>query len=81
MRPIRAPGGSLPRWVYLPAALGAIFVALPLVGIIAKVDWSRFIPLVTSPASRAALLLSLQTATVSTLLCLVLARHFFADDR
>ena len=72
MRPIRAPGVLLPRWVYLPAALGVIFVALPLVGIVANVDWSRFIPLVTSPPSRSALLLSLQTASVSTLLCLVL---------
>jgi predicted AlkP superfamily phosphohydrolase/phosphomutase len=41
MRPIRAPGVLLPRWVYLPAALGVIFVALPLVGIVANVDWSR----------------------------------------
>lgn len=83
MRPIRAPGVSLPRWVYLPAAAGAIFVVLPLLAIAFKVDWSRFGALITSPASRAALLLSLRTATASTLLCvvlgvplaLVLARH------
>lgn len=83
MRPIRAPGVSLPRWVYLPAAAGAIFVVLPLLAIAIKVDWSRFGALITSPAARAALLLSLRTATASTLLCvvlgvplaLVLARH------
>ncbi len=83
MRPIRAPGISLPRWVYLPAAAGAIFVVLPLLAIALKVDWSRFGALITSPAARAALLLSLRTATASTLLCvvlgvplaLVLARH------
>ena len=83
MRPIRAPGVSLPRWVYLPAAAGAIFVVLPLLAIALKVDWSRFGALITSPESRAALLLSLRTATASTLLCvllgvplaLVLARH------
>jgi molybdate transport system permease protein len=62
----------LPRWVYLPAALATVFVALPLVAIAIKVDWSRFGSLITSPASRAALLLSLRTATVSTLLCLIL---------
>jgi len=72
MRHIGAPGVALPRWVYLPAALATVFVALPLVAIAIKVDWSRFGSLITSPASRAALLLSLRTATASTLLCLIL---------
>jgi molybdate transport system permease protein len=72
MRPIGAPGVGLPRWVYLPAALATVFVALPVVAIAIKVDWSRFGSLITSPASRAALLLSLRTATASTLLCLIL---------
>lgn len=72
MRPISAPGVALPRWVYLPAALATVFVGLPLVAIAVKVDWSRFGSLITSPASQAALLLSLRTATASTLLCLIL---------
>ena len=72
MRPIGATGVALPRWVYLPAALATAFVVLPLVAIAVKVDWSRFGSLITSPASRAALLLSLRTATASTLLCLIL---------
>jgi len=72
MRHIGAPGVALPRWVYLPAALATVFVVLPLVAIAAKVDWSRFGSLITSPASRTALLLSLRTATASTLLCLIL---------
>jgi molybdate transport system permease protein len=72
MRPIGAPGVALPRWVYLPAALGTLFVVVPLVGMAVKVDWSRFGALITSPDSRAALLLSLRTATMSTLLCLIL---------
>ncbi|MFM9033375.1 MAG: ABC transporter permease [Mycobacterium sp.] len=63
---------ALPRWVYLPAALAVLFIALPLVALAGKVDWSRFGALVGSPASRAALLLSLQTAAASTLLCLIL---------
>ncbi len=65
----RAAG--LPRWVYLPAALGTVFVALPLVAIAVKVDWSHFGSLVTSASSRAALLLSLKTAVASTTLCLL----------
>jgi molybdate transport system permease protein len=74
---------ALPRWVYLPAAAGAVFVVLPLVALAFKADWPRFGALVTSPASRTALGLSLRTAAASTLLCLlfgvplalVLARH------
>jgi molybdate transport system permease protein len=74
---------ALPRWIYLPAALGAAFVLLPLAAIGWRVDWSRFASLITSESSRTALLLSLRTATVSTLLCVVfgvplallLARH------
>ena len=63
---------GLPRWVYLPALAGVVFIVLPLVAMALRVDWSRFGALVTSPASRAALLLSLRTASASTLLCLVL---------
>lgn len=72
MRAIGPSPVGLPRWVYLPAAAGAVFVALPLVALAAQVDWARFGHLVTSPASQTALLLSLRTATASTLLCLVL---------
>lgn len=83
MRSIGVPAAALPRWVYLPAAAGAIFVALPLIALAVKTDWARFGALVTSGASRTALLLSLRTATAATLLCLllgvplalVLARH------
>ena len=63
---------GLPGWVYLPAALGAAFVTLPLLAIAAKVDWLQFVSLITSRSSRTALLLSLKTAAASTILCLVL---------
>lgn len=62
----------IPRWIWLPAALGALFVILPLVAMITRVDWLRFGALVTSPSSLAALRLSLQTSAASTGLCLVL---------
>ena len=41
----------IPRWIWLPAALGALFVILPLVAMITRVDWSRFGELITSPSS------------------------------
>lgn len=66
------PSAVLPRWIYVPAVLGALFVAVPLVAVAAKVDWPRFWSLITSPASVSALELSLRTATASTALCLIL---------
>ena len=39
---------GLPRWIYLPAALGALFVVLPLIAMAARVDWSQFWSLITS---------------------------------
>jgi molybdate transport system permease protein len=62
---------TLPRWLYVPAALGALFVLLPLVAIVARVDWRGFGALVTSESSRAAFVLSLQTSSASTLLCVL----------
>ncbi|ORB27752.1 ABC transporter permease [Mycolicibacterium parafortuitum] len=79
----------MPTWIYLPAAVGAMFVVVPLVAILLRIDWARFIPLITSESSRAALLLSVRTATISTLVCvalgvpmaLVLARSRFPGQK
>jgi molybdate transport system permease protein len=60
----------LPRWIYLPAAIGALFVVLPLIAVAAKVDWPHFWSLITSESSTTALLLSLKTSAASTALCL-----------
>lgn len=62
---------------------------LPLVAIVAKVDWAHFGDLITSESSREALLLSLRTSAASTALCvligvpmaLVLARTSFPGQR
>jgi len=69
---VRPSAAALPRWVYLPACIGALFVALPLAAMALQVDWSRFGSLVSSPPSRTALFLSLRTAGTSTVLCLLL---------
>ncbi|MGA9716014.1 MAG: ABC transporter permease [Aeromicrobium sp.] len=63
---------SLPRWIYVPAALGAAFILLPLVAIASQVNWADFLTLITSDSSRAALLLSLRTSAASTVLCVLL---------
>ncbi|WP_409484031.1 ABC transporter permease [Arsenicicoccus dermatophilus] len=62
----------LPRWVRLPAAVGAAFVGIPLLALVAQVPWDRWWGLVSAPASVEALALSLRTAAASTALCLVL---------
>jgi molybdate transport system permease protein len=46
-------------------------VLLPLVAIVARVDWANFGSLITSEDSRAAFWLSMRTSAVSTLLCVV----------
>jgi molybdate transport system permease protein len=62
----------IPRWVAVVAGVGALLVVLPLAAMAARVDWANFWTLITSESSVAALLLSLRTSAVSTLLCLVL---------
>lgn len=63
---------GLPRWLYLPATVGAAFVLLPLIAMVARVNWSEFGSLVTSDSALDALWLSLRTSSTSTLLCVVL---------
>jgi molybdate transport system permease protein len=62
----------LPRWIYLPAATGALFVLVPLIAIAAKVNWPNFWSLISSESSTTALVLSLKTSAASTALCLLL---------
>jgi molybdate transport system permease protein len=63
---------DLPRWVFVPALLGAAFVLLPVVAIATQVEWSHFLALLTSEDSRAAFWLSLRTSAASTTACVVL---------
>jgi molybdate transport system permease protein len=81
--------GGLPRWVGIVASTGALFIVLPLVAMIVRVNWADFGALVTSESSLAALGLSLRTSLVSTALCvlfgvpmaLLLARTEFPGQR
>ncbi|WP_153342177.1 ABC transporter permease [Nocardia aurantia] len=69
---MRSPGPSVPRWLLVPALLGFAFVVGPLVALAKAVRWPSFWALVTTPASHAALELSLRTALASTVLCVLL---------
>ena len=62
---------GLPPWLILPAGVGALFVVLPLVAMLTRVEWGSFFGLIGSDSSVAALKLSLRTSSASTFLCVV----------
>ncbi|MBF6237914.1 ABC transporter permease [Nocardia otitidiscaviarum] len=67
-----SPGPGVPVWLLLPAAIGFALVIGPLLALTTAVDWANFFGLITSPASRDALTLSVRTAAAATLLCIAL---------
>lgn len=83
-RPERRPAGSrrphgarrrvggVPVALLLPALFGLAFLTLPLIGLLARTPWSTLPQRLAEPGVLAALRLSLLTATLATLLCLLL---------
>lgn len=63
---------GLPGALWLPAAAALALIVLPVIGLVVRAPWTRFGALITSQSALAALELSLRTAAVSTLLCIVL---------
>jgi molybdate transport system permease protein len=63
---------SLPLVLLVPAGLGLAFLILPLSGLVARAPWTTLPQRLTEPGTLTALRLSLQTATIATLLCLLL---------
>ncbi len=63
---------ALPRWVALPAGAAAVFLAVPLLAMLARVPFADLPRLLTAPEAVDALWLSLRTCTLTTLLALVL---------
>jgi molybdate transport system permease protein len=81
--------GGVPAWVVAVAVIGAAFVVLPLVAMVLQADWGQIVPLITSPSSVDAFVLSVKTSLLATALCLifgvpialVLARTRFPGQR
>lgn len=63
---------GVPRWIHAVAVLAALVVVLPLLAMVARVNWADFLPLVTSESALSALGLSLRTSAASTVLCILL---------
>ncbi|MDT3346061.1 molybdate ABC transporter permease subunit [Microbacterium aquilitoris] len=64
--------GYVPRSLAFPAVVGLAFLILPLLALIARVDWSTFVADVTSPAALEALGLSFGTGAAATAACIVI---------
>ncbi|MDL9979503.1 ABC transporter permease [Microbacterium sp. ASV49] len=71
--PTRAVGASarLPVWLIVPAVLGAALLILPFVALLTHLDWRAVPAAITSEAALQALGLSLSTAAIATVACLV----------
>jgi molybdate transport system permease protein len=68
----RAGTRQVPAPLLVPALLGVLFLVLPLAGLLARAPWTTLPQRLTQPGVLTALRLSLQTATLATVVCLVL---------
>ncbi|RIV37078.1 ABC transporter permease [Micromonospora radicis] len=64
--------GRTPVALLVPAILGLLFLVLPLAGLLVRTPWATLPQRLTEPGVLTALRLSVQTATLATLLCLLL---------
>ena len=71
-QPVTRRGVGLPRVLWVPATLAFALIALPVVGLMLKANWARMPELLVSDSALDALRLSLETAAISTALCIVL---------
>jgi molybdate transport system permease protein len=70
--PERRRSRPVPVALLVPAALGLAFLALPLAGLLIRAPWTTMPRRLAEPGVLTALRLSLQTATIATVVCLVL---------
>jgi molybdate transport system permease protein len=62
----------VPAALLVPAVAGLVFLVLPLAGLLVRTPWATLPQRLTEPGVLAALRLSMLTATLATLLCVVL---------
>ncbi|MGH3978951.1 MAG: ABC transporter permease [Pseudonocardiaceae bacterium] len=63
---------GLPRLLWVPAVAALALIALPVVGLVVRAPWPRLVELVTGDAALDALELSLRTAAIAMVLCVLL---------
>ncbi|SBT42683.1 ABC transporter permease [Micromonospora auratinigra] len=69
---MRGPRQRVPLALLVPAGLGLLFLVLPLVGLLLRAPWTDLPRRLAAPGVLTALRLSLETATLATLLSVVL---------
>jgi molybdate transport system permease protein len=68
----RRPGQGIPAPLLVPAAVGVLFLVLPLVGLLIRAPWSAIGPALAEPEVGQALRLSLLSASLATVVSIVL---------
>ena len=62
---------GIPRWIALPAACAVLFLLVPFIALLIRIDWVQFPHLFSQALSSQALALSLRTCIASTLACII----------
>lgn len=62
---------GIPRWIALPASCAVLFLLVPFIALLIRIDWVQFPHLFTQALSSQALALSLRTCLASTLACII----------
>lgn len=62
---------GIPRWIALPAACAGLFLLVPFIALLIRIDWVQFPHLFTQALASQALALSLRTCIASTLACII----------
>ena len=65
------PRARVPYALFVPAAIGVLFLILPIAGLLIRTPWHQLPSLISSPDVRTALRLSLETATAATAIAIV----------
>jgi molybdate transport system permease protein len=68
----RRVGGRAPVVLIVPAALGLAFLVLPLAGLVIRAPWTTLPARLAQPGVLTALRLSVQTASMATVVCVLL---------
>lgn len=62
---------GIPRWIALPASCAVLFLLVPFIALLIRIDWVQFPHLFTQALASQALALSLRTCLASTLACII----------
>ncbi len=73
-RPPRRPRSDslIPGWVWVPAVIGIVFLLLPIIGMLTRVDAQSLLAVITAEESQLAMRLSLLTSVTSALISVII---------